>query len=825
MGVIEDHLHTLHLEHVQTAGRLVDRRRERTETLADVVQVRTRGVGRGRGRHRVLHHHPRPAVEGGRQHVDIGDRRGAPPFLQHHQLAERTVLQHDGLPPPPDPAIHELVLLLHREEDHLAPGVPTHLEHQGVVGVQDGPAGLGHRLHDHLLHGGELLEGIDLTQPEMVARHVQHDPHVVPPVAESLAEDAPARDLEDGHVDPRVLQDHLCRLRPRGVDALDEALVDVDPIRRGHPDLAAQPSEDVGDHPGRGGLPVRAGHGDDRDPRRGALREQLIDHGLRDVLRLPLRRIRVHPEPRRGVHLDDRAAGLPHRKGDVRREEVDPGDVEPDDAAGFLRDLDVVFVCLPRAVDRDPTGGHVAGRDEQHPLSLRRHVVHAESLAAHELFGPRIDGDPREHLLVSDPSTRVQVRDLDQLTDRVLPVADHVRRHTLGDRHHPSPHHEHPVVVALHEGLHDDPAVPRLSERMFEPPPHGLLVEEVQPDAAPVIAVQRLRDDRIADAQGRSDGVVGAANHLAARDGKTRRREQLVRHLLVGRDVDREGRRHRRHRGADPLLVFALTELDQRGLVEAHPRDVARRGFVDDRLCGRTERPALGELDEAFQLREEIEVLLGLDEMVDQANGQLPRLDADGLLPVAVDHVVPARLPRPSRLPARDVRSGFPLELERDVLGDVAEPRPVDQPFAEPAAASERARVLGDAREQRQETFDEPRDLVGRPFLQGPKVDQHPDARLVGPVVGAPENLRLDDLQIRLGFARLGRRRLALEGVTAGASRRLGRASLLRSRLRHVDASPSSRASGPVSSARPRRSNRYPEGRECRMAPLTMTGR
>ncbi len=43
-----------------------------------------------------------------------------------------------------------------------------------VVGVQNGPAGLRHRLDDHLLHGGELLERLHLAQSEMVARHVQH---------------------------------------------------------------------------------------------------------------------------------------------------------------------------------------------------------------------------------------------------------------------------------------------------------------------------------------------------------------------------------------------------------------------------------------------------------------------------------------------------------------------------------------------------------------------------------------------------------------------------------------------------------------------------
>ena len=86
--------------------------------------------------------------------------------------------------------------------------MPAHLEHQRVVGVQHRRSVARHRLHDHLLHGRELFQRVDLPQPEVVTGHVQHDADVVALVAEALAEDAAAGDLEDRHVDPRVLQDH-----------------------------------------------------------------------------------------------------------------------------------------------------------------------------------------------------------------------------------------------------------------------------------------------------------------------------------------------------------------------------------------------------------------------------------------------------------------------------------------------------------------------------------------------------------------------------------------------------------------------------------------
>ena len=69
----------------------------------------------------------------------------------------------------------------------------------------------------------------------------------------------------------------------------------------------------------------------------------------------------VHPEPRRGVDLDDGPAGLADGLGDVRREEVDAGNVQADDARRLFGDLHVVLVGVPGPVDRDAPGRHVPG--------------------------------------------------------------------------------------------------------------------------------------------------------------------------------------------------------------------------------------------------------------------------------------------------------------------------------------------------------------------------------------------------------------------------------------------------------------------------------
>ena len=205
----------------------------------------------------------------------------------------------------------------------------------------------------------------------MVGGDVGDDGDVVAVVAQALAQDAAARDLEHRGVHGRVLEDHLRRLRARHVAALDQPPVDDDAVRRGHADAPAHQLEDVRDHPDGGRLAVGAGHRDDRDAGRRAGREQQVDDRLGDVLRLALGRVGVHPEAGRRVDLDDAAAGLAHRLGDVGADEVDAGDVEADDARRRLRDLDVVGVGLDRPVDGRAAGRHVAGEREldQAPLA------------------------------------------------------------------------------------------------------------------------------------------------------------------------------------------------------------------------------------------------------------------------------------------------------------------------------------------------------------------------------------------------------------------------------------------------------------------------
>ena len=204
------------------------------------------------------------------------------------------------------------------------------------------------------------------------------------------------------------------------------------------------------------------------------------------------------------------------------------------------------------------------------------------------------------------------------------------------------------------------------------------------------------------------------------------------------------------------------------------------------------------------------------DEVVDQPDGGLAGLDADLLLAVLEDHVVPAVLAGAAGLAVADVGAGEVLELERDVLRHVPDPGAVAEARDEPAAPAEGAGVVLERRQHLDQRVDEARDLVARELLEHAEVDDLADDRLARPVVGAAQDPGLEDPQRRArGAGRRSRRPCA--GWPACAPSPVGRRSRpcsgSRVRLRHRASSrpragfPSVRAAAQASARRssPRR--------------------
>ena len=178
------------------------------------------------------------------------------------------------------------------------------------------------------------------------------------------------------------------------------------------------------------------------------------------------------------------------------------------------------------------------------------------------------------------------------------------------------------------------------------------------------------------------------------------------------------------------------------------------------------------------EVEEDLRVV-GRHQVVDQADGHPAGLEPDLLLAVLVDAVVLADRSGGARLAVADVRAGKVLELERHVLGDVAGPGPVAQPGDEPAAPAERAGMVLERRQQRDEGVGEARQLARRVLLQDAQVDEQPDDGLARPVVRSTEHARLEDPQGRGRTGRHGCGGAPPAATGAGRGHGLGHGTLL----------------------------------------------
>ena len=187
--------------------------------------------------------------------------------------------------------------------------------------------------------------------------------------------------------------------------------------------------------------------------------------------------------------------------------------------------------------------------------------------------------------------------------------------------------------------------------------------------------------------------------------------------------------------------------------VEPDVRDVAADGLVDEGLGRGPKGGSLGQPDQALERGHQVEAGAGrrVHKVVHEGHGDPAGLDPDRLLAVLVDHVVAAVSARRARLAVADVGPGQVLELERDVLGDVADPRALAQAGDEAAPPAQRAGVVLEAGQQPDQGIDEAGDRIAGELLEVAQVDEHPHDRLARPVVRAAQDPRLDDRETRLG--------------------------------------------------------------------------
>lgn len=119
VAVIDDHFHAAYFGQVHPTRSLVERRRERAQPGADVVQVSARAVGGAGCCHRILDIEHRLTTEGRGQQMRIGQRHPASPVHQHDLIPQFTLFQNDGLPTAAAVIGDHSIVLPRREPDDL----------------------------------------------------------------------------------------------------------------------------------------------------------------------------------------------------------------------------------------------------------------------------------------------------------------------------------------------------------------------------------------------------------------------------------------------------------------------------------------------------------------------------------------------------------------------------------------------------------------------------------------------------------------------------------------------------------------------------------
>src|SRR6185503_17670387 len=131
--------------------------------------------------------------------------------------------------------------------------------------------------------------------------------------------------------------------------------------------------------------------------------------------------------------------------------------------------------------------------------------------------------------------------------------------------------------------------------------------------------------------------------------------------------------------------------------------------------------------------------------MLDDVERELAGADADTLFLHLVDEVVNARSLRLAGAAEGHRDADLLLDLDRHVLGDVTQPRPLGEALQKAACGSLRTMMFLQARQQLLELVAEARDVVRGALAEGPEVDPHPDAGPIGPEVRSVQDERFEE--------------------------------------------------------------------------------
>ena len=635
--VVEDHPEAVFVEHIHPPRALEETVLEGAQSGADLIQCLAERVRHAGGEHGVFDIVQCLAFQRRPDQMGPDQRHLSAIVVDHDLVAVQPLLKDDRGLAEPDMFAHQFMLRVARHiHDLLGGREGRHFQRLLVIGVQHHRAPRDFR--DNAFHPGKAVQSVDAAEAQMIRSDVQNRAYIAEVIAKAGTDDAAARRLQDGDVDRRIAQHHIGRQRPRHVALDGHIAVDHHGVGRGLPHHVTRHFQDVRQHARAGGLAVRSGQGGDGNARLGARREQHVHDRPAHVARRALRRRDMHAQARPRIDLADAAAGLAVALGDIGGQEIHGADIEPDRLDRPLGHQFVVGMDRVGDIHRRAARRNVRGLAQIHLLTVGGDRLCGVALLLQQCLGLSIEFEPGQHVFMPDTAAGILIDDIHQLGNGVVPVALHMTRHPARGGDELAVDHQKSVVVAAQHGLHHH-------GRSFgiggvEGGGDAVLASDVDGDAPAMIAVERLDDHGIADAFGRPERLVDAVNQPLLRHGQTEIGKEAVGEVLVRRDLDGDMRGLRRQRRLDPLLVLALADLDQAGVVESVDRNVAGLGRTYQFHGRGPQRTPFGIGQEIIDVFVEFSrPLLRAGDGREHVTGNLAGLDTDVLIAVAVEHL------------------------------------------------------------------------------------------------------------------------------------------------------------------------------------------
>ena len=235
--------------------------------------------------------------------------------------------------------------------------------------------------------------------------------------------------------------------------------------------------------------------------------------------------------------------------------------------------------------------GQVGVAPQHHRPACGQHARRLEALLGENRESDGVQRDLRKRRGVVFAPARIEVHLGHQLLHRARTVAGDPGRMAQRCGHDTVAHHQQPVVVPGGEPLHHDAAslfaggVPRGH--------HLLTCGEVHSDAATLIAVLRLDDDRQPQIFGHLPRLFRTRRRTPLGGRYAHRTQQHLRELLVLRDALADGAGAVGLGGENATGAGAPAELHQAAIVQSPGRNAAVGGRPDDGARGRSQPDVL----------------------------------------------------------------------------------------------------------------------------------------------------------------------------------------------------------------------------------------